>query len=785
MFETYLAYFQESPNRPTAGLRVIEPRPQDAQAQRGNLYILVELMGESPVRGQALRQVLASVQQTYYTARGSLSQVLEQAILSGHQVLLQLNQRSRESNIRAGISCAALVQGHLVVASAGPALAMIATGERLDQFPEDPGHYSAPLGDATPPAVNFYRHQAQDGDVLFLGESDWLLLTDVRTLAGAVANTNPDNRFDVVDYLRRQSNQSAILGLLVVMKVAKQETARPGPGRNWPQAGVLPTAVGATPPVRDIPTPIQPESPEPSRLAPERSRPSTPARLSPRDREFRAALAGEAPRARTAPSTSRPSKPRFRLGKSLASLAAAGRRLFGQMAQGVLPEKGAEPRPRGRNWVEPEGVTVEGMTVEGVAEQIEPHPASSPQEEEREAIPFAPPEPSRGGRARLFLLLALLLPLLVAAIVAGASWRQGSQNRAEAQKLVDLAENQVFLAEQVLSQGDTATARTHLTEAQSYLDQAVGLLGFTDRIQNLSARIQKDMQSVLRVQPLYGLGIPLTQFPQDASPYRVIVVDQDVYMLDVGRQLVEHFRLDPTRSTIVEQRGSVLAQGDVVEGITVGRLVDISWQPRIPGFADKASLVVLDRNNNLFRYNEVEGATWVRIQDPSVFQSLSQVAVYNGRLYLADEQADQIYRLPPTVDGYGVPEPWFDPQTQVSLAGIQEMLIDSDIWVLLEGGRVIRYRQGQQVPFSLENVVGLTGNLVDMTLEQAGDGYLYLADAGQERILVFDKNGNYVSQYRAPEANLLRGLRSIFLDETTRVLFILTVSALHQHPLPQ
>ena len=781
MFETYLAYFQDSPNRPTAGLRVIEPQPKDAQAQRGNLYILVELMGESPVRGQALRQVLASVQQTYYTARGSLSQVLEQAILSGHEALAQLNQRSSESNIRAGISCAALVQGHLVVASAGPALAMIATGDRLDQFPEDPGHYSAPLGDAKPPTVNFYRHQVRDGDVLFLGESDWLLLTEVRTLAGAVANTNPDNRFDVVDYLKRQSNQSAILGLLVVVKAVKQEAAaRPRTSRDWPQAGVLPTAVGATPPVRDIPTPIQPEPESPPTAQKRPSRSAAP-RLSPRDREFRAALSGDQPRPQAAPAKPKPSRPRFQLGKSLAGLVAASRRLFGQVAQGVLPEKEARSRPSGRNWVEAEPETV---TIEGVAKRVDPGPAA-PAQEEPEAVPFVPPEPSRGGRARLFLLLALILPLLVAAIVAGASWRQGSQNRAEAEKLVDLAENQVFLAEQMLSQGDTATARTHLTEAQSYLDQAVGLLGYTDRIQDLSARIQKDMQGVLQVQPLYGLGIPLAQFPQNASPYRVIVVDQDVFVLDVGRQLVEHFRLDPTRSTVVEKGGSVLAQGDVVEGVTVGRLVDIGWQPRIPGFADKASLVVLDRNNNLFRYNEVEGATWVRIQDPSPFQSLSQVAIYNGRLYLADEQANQIFRLPPTVDGYGVPEPWFDPQTQVSLAGIQEMLIDSDIWVLLEGGRVIRYRQGQQVPFSLENVVGLTGNLVDMTLEQAGDGYLYLADAGQERILVFDKSGNYVSQYRAPEANLLRGLRSVFLDETTRVLFILTVSALHQHPLPQ
>jgi hypothetical protein len=152
---------------------------------------------------------------------------------------------------------------------------------------------------------------------------------------------------------------------------------------------------------------------------------------------------------------------------------------------------------------------------------------------------------------------------------------------------------------------------------------------------------------------------------------------------------------------------------------------------------------------------------------------------------VADEQADQIYRLSPSATGYGAPEPWFAPETQVELAGVKEMLIDSDIWLLLENGNVMRYRTGQQVPFSLENIAGLAGEVVDMALEQADSGNLYLADESQERVLVFDKNGNYIKQFQAAENDVLRGLRGLYLDEATGTVFFLTQTSLYQQTLPK
>jgi sugar lactone lactonase YvrE len=167
-------------------------------------------------------------------------------------------------------------------------------------------------------------------------------------------------------------------------------------------------------------------------------------------------------------------------------------------------------------------------------------------------------------------------------------------------------------------------------------------------------------------------------------------------------------------------------------------------------------------------------------------RSISQLESYTGRLYLLDEQQNQIWRYSPAGLGYDeAPTTWFDPQVQANLAGVVATAIDGDIWMLNEDGVVLRYRQGGQLPFSLDNSAGLTGRMVDMTIGADADDNVYLADGSQDRILVFDKQGNYLEQFQAAENNALRGLRGLYLDNVTGTLFILTQKSLYAHSLPR
>jgi hypothetical protein len=371
-------------------------------------------------------------------------------------------------------------------------------------------------------------------------------------------------------------------------------------------------------------------------------------------------------------------------------------------------------------------------------------------------------------------------------VVTAVYWQQGADNRAEAAALLDLAAARFSSARQALDAGDSVNARAQLTEAQEHIDRAMQIQGRTTQGDELSAQVQSELANVLQIHKLYGLAQPLVKFPADAQPHRVIVVDQDIYVLDIGRQQILRFRFDPANNSVADQAGEVVLEtGARVDDITVGRLVDIAWQLPIPGVEDKANLLVLDRNNNIFRYNQkVEGITRLTFGDQSAWRLPNQIETYSGRLYITDEGAAQIFRY--TGGNYEAPpEAWFAPETQARLTGLQALAIDGDIWLLFTDGLLLRYSEGKQVAFSLDNSVGRPQEPVDMVVGDQGDSSIYLADGAGERILIFSKDGKYQRQLQAAEGNPLRGLSGMFVDEVTSSIFILTQSALYQHVLPQ
>jgi hypothetical protein len=757
-------------------LEIIEPGWGDERAARGNLYILIELIGSSPVSSHAVRELQAAVELTYYSAGGPVSEVLKQAISGAHENLRNLNRRSPDIDLQAGIICAAVVQGHLVIASAGPTVALVATEQRLDQFPLDEERFTGPIGSELQPNIHTYRHVLNSGDALFLGESEWILQSDVRTIGGAVVNTSVNNMQDMVMHLQQQGDNVPLLGLLLVYSEEEQA----------PEDGAvtrLPTAVGADPPVRNVPgegstntvSPLQNRTGEPSL-----NLPSAPTMQHQLTVPFRPLKRLKGPWHRRA-----------------LHLFANPHRWFSSLVRGLLPERRAEQGGHPMQ-AEMDGTASEPPpTPQDASQQIpqpppqpSSQPAEQPQPEQRVQLPalpgYAPPEPSKGNRRRLIISIAILIPLLTSAVVGAAFLREGSLNQEEGLQLVQLADGKLLQVQQALEVEDRATARASLSEAQRYLDEAIVLIGVTEQIQDLSEVIATELQDLLQVRALYSLDVPLLQYPADAEPQRIVVSDQDIYVFDSGQQSIAHYRTNPQRTLLEENNGAILKEGDIVSGVTVGRLVDIAWQPRIAGFADKASLLVLDRNNNVFRYNRLDGATHLVLREQNSLGSVGQIAIYNGRLYLADERSNQIFRYAPAGLAYDdPPAAWFDEQIRGDLAGLIAMGIDGDIWLLSEDGTLLRFREGQQLPFSLERIPGLGGLLVDFALAEQSDGLLYVADATEERILVYDKEGRYIQQYVDAEDLALVGLRGLFLDEVTDILYILTKSGLYAHPLPR
>jgi hypothetical protein len=794
----HVSYLAEEVDKVAPGIRIIVPMDGTPQAQRGSLCLLVDLQG-APDAELLAERVLSAMQRTYYSARGTQSQVIVETVRKA-QAMIAAETQKLTRPWSAGVVCVGMMADRLALTGMGSAFAFLTAEDgSVGVFPPD----RLAKRTVTPTEMlelwPLHRQKTGATTAMIAGSNLWLDLVPVRTLAATAAYVDAGSCIDAADGLREQAGRGDVPGVIMVISPDEPPSSPPktpptplsdappptsAPTPSTPGGG-LPTALNASPPLISAPDATETEpgapgsvsvaarmppsfspatatstgsvlagnrnvgAPPPSTTAFERTPPITPEAAAPGD-------------SWSSPST------RFVAGARI------GMQRTREFLESMLPE---------RKEVAPAVAMAEAVTSGGAGFSAAPSP---PPKVQPAAAPFTPPAPATGSRARIIIASAVILLLLVPAIVATLFWRQASESGAEADTLLSLAEVRYEAAMQALDQEDTATARALLTESMNFLRRAEEIVGRTPRSAALQGLIDRDRRAVENITPLYGLTLPLISFPAEMTPRQVMVIGQDIYLLDTGRNEIVFHRLAADGESLASSEGQVvLRTGDVVGGVAVGRLVDLAWQPPVPGYDDKSSLLVLDENNRVFRYNQqVDGASVVNFSGGPAWGRATQIETYRGRLYVADEGNNQIYRY--NIGRYDEATPWFQPTTQVNLANLSAMRIDGDIWLLYQDGKVVRYRSGEQLPYSLDSSVALPAQAVDLWVGQDGDDALYLVDPPLERILVFNKeSGAYIEQFQAAEGAALRDLRGLFIDQVHSIQYILTGDNLFQERLPR
>lgn len=805
----HISYLAEEVDGVAPGVRIIVPMDGTPQAQRGSFCALVDLRA-APGANVLVERVLSAMQRTYYSERGTQSQVITETVRKA-QMMLTAEMESSTTPWQAGVVCIGIMADRMALAGLGSAFAFLTAEDgAVGVFPPDRLKMHAAGAQAGLELWPLHRQKLSGVTAMIAGSGDWLNLVSVRTLAATTAYVDAGSCIDAADGLREQAGRDDVPGVVLVIEPGAtpaqpspsspsspssppplSPSSSPGAGAPTKPAsakppGGLPTAVNALPPVVGAPTvePTAEPTVEPtvaatvSRTAPQRATPPTPVAGLPlaSSRVAASPSTDAAAHATSAPDDSvTAASPRATVSTTATRWMADVRLVAGRtqaLLASMLPDRTAPP---------PSPVMMETAAPSGATY------ASAPPFKVRPATaPFTPPPPATGSRARVLLAAAVILLLLAPAIVATLYWRQGAEGRAEAETMLNLAEARYTSAVQALDNNDDTVARALLTEAETFARRAEEMSGRTARSSELLALIAQDRRTVERVASLYGLDSPLIAFAPEAEPQQVFVAGQDIYVLDAGRNAIIAHRLAADSESLATNDGQIVLQmGDTVDGVTVGAPLDLAWQPPVPGVDDKSSLLVLDDANQVFRYNQqVDGASVVNFGDASSWVRATQIEAFLGRLYVADEGGNQIYRYP--IGQYDAADPWFAATTQVNLSGIKAMRIDGDIWLLYDDGKVVRYRNREQLPFSLDSSIALPAQAADLWCGQDGDDAIYLADRLAERILVFDKeSGAYLEQFQAAEGNPLRDLRGLFVDRIHSIQYLLTDAGLYQERLPR
>ena len=320
-----------------------------------------------------------------------------------------------------------------------------------------------------------------------------------------------------------------------------------------------------------------------------------------------------------------------------------------------------------------------------------------------------------------------------------------------------------------------------LGEATQSLDEAEGLVGLSNEqavILVTEARADLDRARELSpdatdVDPLLERSIALLNVIEKITP----VGEENLkYDLNVQAQGAQGLALAGAGSATVY----------VLEG-TREAVFSINLSKELPSATElgegnisgaqelmaEGEYLYLRGSNHVYRL-KIKGQV---VDEPISFARINKanaLGTYLGNIYLLVPGEEQIYKFWNLPGGYAGAQNWI--KEAVTTAGVVDMAIDGEIWLLQSDGEIIRLSAGEQVPFSISNLSDTLKEPIKI-FTQTGMKRLYILDRGESRIVVLDKSGNFLGQFKG---DFLSGATDLWVSSNEKSIFVLAGAKIYQ-----
>lgn len=147
----------------------------------------------------------------------------------------------------------------------------------------------------------------------------------------------------------------------------------------------------------------------------------------------------------------------------------------------------------------------------------------------------------------------------------------------------------------------------------------------------------------------------------------------------------------------------------------------------------------------------------VVIKRDDAWGSIVSLVAFGGNLYLLDKGKGRIWKYVATESGFSEIREYLNPDTLPDFSIATAMAIDGSVWISVTTKGVQRFTQGQEntfVPKGVEPALGTTIRIY--TSDETNN--VYLLDNENRRVVVLDKEGMYLSQYRFGGTQVLKDI---------------------------
>ena len=720
-----------------------------ARAARGradeHLFVLVALT--QPASAHLCRELREVIGQTYWATEGSITAALRQAASAANRRLFQHNLHAAPGERRyGGVVCAVLHGEDLFILHAGPAAAYVLHDHHLRGFPRE--KHLPHLGMAPVVETRLYHSFVAEGDTLLLATPSLVGAVEKGAFARVMPRAKLDELLDGLEQIGAGADFSAL-----VARFVGQRSARERQPVRQPQSKPQSAPPQRSPRPAPAPT-VRPAQTEPQpRRKPKQTPPPEPKGQPQRTPQARPR---EAPRPKPEPSGPT-------VGERLSTV---GARVWRGVRSGLQTAGGA--------------IGVFFVTLGRGLKALFLNMLPGVIAERRRARKRRSPPPENPA---VMMALAVAIPIIVAIIVGLAYRAFGQQARFDS--LINQAEQEVVAAQ---TSGEATTARTHWEAALSIAQRAANLKGEAEEVEQITGQAQQALDEIHGVTRL-----PLTRLITvgDASGTRRLVVKhRNIYVLNPRDGWVVPLTLNEREDAVIEEiiPRPLIHTGQEISNGTVGDLVDFTWIEAAGG-RQTSGLVVLEESGGLVTHNPQWGDGASSLQRSFIARPpewASRIATYEGRLYVLDPTAGQLWRYMPQGDAYSEPaSAYFVSSPEKPLTEARDLVIDGAVYVLYQDNTLLKFMGGEpEVGFKVRGLPDALNEAVALALDPTSEeARLYLGDQGQQRVIVLAADGTFQSQYRLMSEEL-GSLEALAVDGTARRLYVLAGGVLYMASLP-
>lgn len=304
------------------------------------------------------------------------------------------------------------------------------------------------------------------------------------------------------------------------------------------------------------------------------------------------------------------------------------------------------------------------------------------------------------------------------------------QNYQETVQLIKQKQNQV---EASLLYHNEEKAQQLITATAILIEQ---LKQFKKIDQKLIARfIEVNNEQIEKISHVVAIDNPkeLANFKQlnaMASPQSIVILEQNIIVADASNSSLYQLNLIDNTISVLSSNASNI---DYKAGSEDNKTLFISAGGRL----------TLDDEMNI---TTVESLIIDNAHD------ITDTAYYNNRLYILSAPKNNIFRYAKSFKTY---DSWIKEALNINDA--VSLAIDGYVYILKRNGEVLKMLSGYSSEFELPIINPPFSNPRKIKLSgDSEDGYIYILEPSQNRLVVFNKAARFILQYKIKDFNDLR-----------------------------